>query len=267
MARSTQEIYDSIIAEKSNHEELDSLNSESNVAIYKLWAWVTAFAIYVFEVILDNHKQEVEQIANAGAYGTKPWWESAIRKYQHGDILVFNETTNLFEYEAEDLDAQIIKRVSIDDALGIIRIKAAKLTGITVVPLSESELNGLIDYVKDIRPAGTRIAVQSTNADKLKIIGDLYYNASAEIDTIKPLVNAAIIEYINSIPFDGIINRNNLIAAVKSVTGVIDFDVTFLGVKVGSNPYLEIQREFQAVAGYFEIDSEFDLDDTLTYLT
>jgi hypothetical protein len=266
MARSIQTIYDSILAAKETDSNLDELNSPSNTAIYKLIMYAVATAVYLHEVIFDNHKVEVEAISARGAYGTKPWWDAKIRAYQHGDLLVFNEETFTFEYEVIDPEKQIVKRVSIDDQSGILKIKAAKLTGLDVVPLSEAQLNGLIEYIKDIRPAGTRVLVQSLSPDKLKIFADVYYDPSGELDTIKAAVEAAIISFINAIPFDGIINRNKLIDAITAVPGVVDVDITYLGAKVGANPYTTIEREYRAVSGYFEVDEDFLLTDTLSYV-
>ena len=74
MARTILEILDDIITEKETHAELDNLqpkpdNSQtflddltttSKVAIWRLWAFTTAVAIFAHEKIFDSHKLEVE---------------------------------------------------------------------------------------------------------------------------------------------------------------------------------------------------------------
>jgi hypothetical protein len=51
MARSIEEIYNEMLAEKANHSQLDSLTSTSQAAVWRGLFWVVAFGIYT----LENH--------------------------------------------------------------------------------------------------------------------------------------------------------------------------------------------------------------------
>ena len=88
MARTIAEIYDSIIAEKQNMSSLNALQpsidssqdllndltSSSKVAVWRLWAFITAVAINVFEVIHDQHVAWIENRATQIPTGTTIWY-------------------------------------------------------------------------------------------------------------------------------------------------------------------------------------------------
>ena len=77
LARTILEIYDSIIAEKQNmaslnalqpsidssQDLLNDLTSSSKVAVWRLWAFITAVAINVFEVFHYQHVAWIENIS------------------------------------------------------------------------------------------------------------------------------------------------------------------------------------------------------------
>jgi len=59
MARSIEQINNEIIKAKESEPALVGLTSTSKVAIWRLWAYITAFVIYTLELIFDQHKAEV----------------------------------------------------------------------------------------------------------------------------------------------------------------------------------------------------------------
>jgi len=59
MARSIEQINNEIIKAKESEPALAGLTSTSKVAIWRLWAYITAFVIYTLEQIFDQHKAEV----------------------------------------------------------------------------------------------------------------------------------------------------------------------------------------------------------------
>tara|TARA_R110000751_G_scaffold214362_2_gene317863 strand:+ start:530 stop:835 length:306 start_codon:yes stop_codon:yes gene_type:complete len=84
MAGTISEIYDSIITEKqtmtslndlqpnidSSQDLLTDLTSSSKVAVWRLWAFITAVAINVFEIIHDQHVAAIELRATQIPTGT-----------------------------------------------------------------------------------------------------------------------------------------------------------------------------------------------------
>lgn len=262
MARSIDTIYQAILTEKANRPELAGLNSASNTAIYRLWAYITAVTISVLEQLWDDFKLEVEQLADRQIAGTLAWYAGKVYDFQYGDDLEF--INNEYQYAVIDDTKRIVKRVAVTDTGGIVRISAAKLVGIQVSPLSEQEYSALLAYLQRIAFAGTQLELASLNADKLKMQATVYYNALLDKDTVKAAIKTAIEQYINTIPFDGFIYGNKLIDAIQAVDGVIDVELLAFDVKVGLGDYMPVGRVYKAISGYFELDAAFPLDTSIS---
>src|SRR5690606_1220140 len=105
---------------------------------------------------------------------------------------------NKWQYAVVDSAKQIVKYVSVSDERGIVGVKAAKQEDNRPVPLSGEEAAALLSYIRDIRPPGTRLIVESLPADKLRSAMTVYYNAQMGEAAIREAVEAAYINYINS---------------------------------------------------------------------
>lgn len=267
MARSVETIQQQIIDEKANRPELDGLNSVSNTAIYRLWIFITAQILHYFEVLQDVFKSEVQAIIDNNQYGTLNWWYNAVKAYQAGDLLMF--MNNVFKYPTIDSSKQIIKYCSVTDNAGKLQIKVAKQVDNVPVVLTTEEVNGVVDYIHDIRPAGTRVTVQSLAADLVKLRLNVYYNASGDINVIRPAVEAAIANYLANIQFDGILYINRLIDAIQAVPGTVEDQVEVLesAVQGSGDAYASFTSRYLAKSGYFKIDPDFPLSAQITYLT
>lgn len=265
MARTPEEIEQQILDEKTSTTALDTLDSVSNTAIWRLWVFITSMVIHYFEVLQDAFKADVQAIIDNNQYGTLAWWYNQVKAYQHGDLLLF--INNVYKYAAIDADKQIVKYCSVTENGGRLQIKVAKQVGSEPVVLSADELNGVVDYANDIRPAGTQITVQSLAADLVKISLNVYYNASGDIAVIKPAVEQAITDYLANIQFDGILYLNKLIDAVQAVSAVVDVEITAAAAQGTGDAYVSFTNKYSAKSGYFKIDPAFPLATQITYLT
>lgn len=270
MARTKQEIKDQIIQQKNNAPELTGLNSVSNTAIWNLWVDLTVTVIFLFERLLDLFKADIQSIINSNQYGTDQWWYNQVKGYQHGDLLVF--LNNVFQYAVINPSKQIIKFCSITSQGGKVQVKVATSASGQPAVLDANQINGLIDYLEEIRPSGVQFVVQSLQADILKIYLNVYYNASADITIVKPAVEAAIMAYLenlNTTQFDGTLYVNRLIDAIQAVTGVVNDQVEVLSIsaKNGADPYQAFTSRYQPKSGYFNIDPDYPLEVTINYLT
>lgn len=267
MARTVEEIKQQMLDEKANQPELAALDSLSNTAIYRLWIFIQAQIIYYFEVLQDAFKAEVQAIIDTNQYGTLGWWYNQAKAYQHGDLLLF--LNNIYKYPVVDATKQIIKYCSVTDNGAKVQIKVAKQAGNEPVVLTADELNGVVDYVNDIRPAGTQVTVQSLAADLVKLRLNVYYNANGSIALIAPAVELAITNYLANIQFDGIFYINKLIDAIQAVPGVINDQVEVLeaAAQGSGDPYTPFTSRYSAKSGYFKIDPDFPLSTQITYIT
>lgn len=288
MARLLTEIYNLFITEKETHAELDTLvpnpdtaqtflddlTSTSKVAIWRLWYFSTAVGIKAHEEVFDDHKAELEAFADTLIGGNARWLQQECFKFQLGDALVFNSTTLKFGYAVLDTAKQIIKRCAVIEIGGQVRIKVAKEDGGgNPVELTASELSAFDNYINNIKFAGTSTLVTSLPADQLRIFYDLHYDPSilASDGTLisdgvtKPVENA-INNYVSNLPFNGILNLTELTDAVQAAQGVTDPVLTDAEARFGVNPFVDIDREYLADAGYMEVDPGTPLSSSITYI-
>lgn len=273
MARSITEIYDSIIAEKqsmaslnalqpsidSSQNLLSDLTSSSKVAIWRLWAFVTAVAINVFEIILDQHTAAIELRATQIPTGTAIWHHEQSLLFQFGDTLTWNGLQ--FIYPVITPANQIVKLASVVDQGFQVRVKAAKLSGGLPVPLLAPELSSFQGYWGQKRFAGTAMLITSSVGDDLKVDYFIKYDALILDATGALLSNPAIFPvedsielYIRNLPFDGVLSLMAMTDAIQQADGVLDVTLNDAQSKFGALPYSSINKEYLPDAGYLTLD-------------
>jgi hypothetical protein len=272
MARQIEEIYDGIIESKENRTELEGLlpdnetstqlledlNSDSKVAIWRLWAWITASVMHIHETLWDLFKTEVEAIVASAPAGTPAWYHKKVFEYQHEDELIYEGTT--YKYATIDPDKMIVKACAIDERRdGVVVVKVAKRVSGSLVPLSNDEKNGLVSYVNKIKFAGTRTSVFTSNADELNIVYDIYYDPIVPLSSLKIAVQKAVDEHLGNLPFNGNLSITKFTDALQSVRGVLD--PVFLSAEstaIVSGDTTEFTIEHRAASGYFVLADSVD---------
>lgn len=285
MARSTQYYYDLLISEKqqfsslneltpisdSNQQLLNDLSSNNKVAVWRLFYWIFAYGLHIIDTLMDYHKSEIETIMNSKVPGTIQWLRIEIFKFQYGYNLTWID--NKYQYTQYDANAQIIKYCSVSQVGNQLRIKVAKDVNGMPSPLNINEYNALINYVEQIKFAGTNSVITSTQPDKLKLQAIIKYNPqvlnnNGELlgnPSIKPVENA-INGYLKSLTFDGKVVKNTLIDYVQKADGVVDVILVDLSATYGNLPYHQIVDEYQTDAGYIIIDTQNPLNQSINYV-
>lgn len=266
MARNTQDIYQEMLIAKQDSPEMDVMDSPSNTAFWQLILRFLAQIHHWMEEKWDAFKVELQAVIDSSQYGTFEWWERIIREFQYGDELFY--INNRWQYLTIDKTKQIIAYVSIDDPSGVVKPKVAKMNNNRPLLLSADEAAALSSYLRKRRPPGTRLLVQSLPADKLKAYLTIHYNAQVGEAAIKVAVEQAYLNYINNLDFNGVFYINKLIDKLQSIPAVINeqVEVINISVKQGTDDYVQFLSKYQAVSGYFEIDSDFPLSNTITYI-
>lgn len=285
MARELKNIYDEIIAEKESlttlrtelepfpenfNNLLTTISSGSRVAVWRLWVWITAYAIWLFEKIQDAFKDEIEELISSTRFGTEPWYQEIALAFQYGDAIIY--TDYKFQYATIDTTKQIVKRAAAVAANGEVRLKVAKLSGTSPVKLSSGELAAFNAYVTDLKPPGEKVLVISTDADLLKLQAEIIYDpqvlnadGSSIADGTFP-VELAINSYLAGIVWDGKFNMRKWQDAIQAVDGVVDVvPGTCYGKAYGAASFDTIVSNYYSVAGYMIIDPANPLLSTLTY--
>ncbi len=293
MARTLAEIRQEIKAQKLQYAELNLLQDSSNdienntpqsdTAIWELWIYVMAFALYVHEKLFDKHKEEVEEIQKITIAGTQPWYVNKVLQYQKDGNLIVDTQNFQFRYDPVVPENQIIKQVSISSNAGLSLIKVATEGEVLdnegnpvfdddgnpvteLKPLDGADFPGLRSYLRKIQFAGTQVQVISPSPDQLKFEADIYYNALLDLDTIKKNVNKAIEDYLSNLPFDGEILISRLVDAVQRVEGVNDTFVKNVETKRESSEFKVILRNYETLSGYIQVSPDFPLANTLKYV-
>ena len=266
MARSIEEIRDSILTEKTNHPELVAMNSSSVTALWRLIVYVVAVVIWIHEKLWDVHKAEVEGIAARAVPGTTRWFQYITLQYQTGYTLEWNPDLLQYEYSQIDEVAMIVQRAAVREIGGTVRVKVAKLNGLIPEPLSAPEKLGVESYLSKVKPAGTFVDVVSLDPDYLRLQLKVYYDPNVQATVVQAAVEKAVNAYIENLPFDGDLRLTHLIDAVQLVEGVEDPIVTNSEARYGALPFFQFDESYIPQAGYMAIDPAFPLSATIGYL-
>jgi hypothetical protein len=262
--RTYSEILQSIIDEKNANPETAALNNSSSTAIWYLWANIAASAIFVFEQIFYKEKEELTALTLRRKYGTVPWYALIASEFQYGHTLVFNEASGTFGYAVVDESAQIIARATARENtnLSAIQIKVAKnnASGTALEPLSSAEFIAFQDYMDKVGIAGVLQLLVNENADIVNIQGDVYYDQSFDVSSLKTSINEALNELKINFSFDGILLRNDIIEAIRNVPGVADFKVISLSATPYGGTTVIVEREYATYSGYFNYSAALPAD-------
>lgn len=276
MARTTTEIFNSMVAEgkrlaieQSNATMTAMFNNTSKVAIWRLLFYVKAYAIMVHEKLFDTHVATVDAALNALTPPTLSWHRSKLKAFQYGFDLIADtdQFDNTGATEQEIDDSKIIEYAAVNettvDNTRVVLYKIAKLVGTDLVPLSNTELAALNEYIKSYKPAGVSILVYNQVADLLRCEVDVFYNPLLiDGNGLKtsgagyPVQEAAVL-YPTTLEFDGEFINSNFIDALQSCYGVSrrKVNLKLMERKTGGGTWQSVGSSFIPEAGYCKFDT------------
>lgn len=266
MARSIQQIQDSLIAEKGTNPVLAALlTNPSAAAIWLLWTYIVAVCQNVLETLFDDHVEEVDSKIKAEMPHTMGWYETKSRAFQLGyDI---NPLTG--EYDEISEAAQIVKHVAAKEQVPYVRLKLAKAVGDGLGALSATEMAAFTAYMNLQKDGGVRLWITSNDADDLQVSFAIYYNPlvldenGARLDgTAATPVLDAVKAFVKAIPFNNLLVINKLVATIEAIDGVEICEPTFTAARYGELPFTEFVTEYAADAGYLVVDAGYFNDNT-----
>ena len=274
MARTINEIYNSIITEKNTMSTLadlqpnidnsqtllTDLTSSSKVAIWRLWAFVVAVAINLHEVVFDRYSEVIEIRASKIPTGTVNWYYDQSLLFQYTDVLTWDGLK--FSYPTINSSNQIIKLAAVIDQGFQTRVKVAKLVSGVPTALSVPELTSFQGYWDEKRFSGTSMLITSTVGDDLNVNYSIQYDAlllasdgSLLTDSaIFPVVDA-INNYIKNLDFNGKMSLMKMTDSVQNAVGVLDATLNSAESRHGTQPFVNINRQYTADAGYLILAS------------
>ncbi|MDF7809900.1 hypothetical protein [Hymenobacter sp. YC55] len=270
MARTQQEIFDAIQASRAADPVLARLNSTSATALHRLWAFITAFALHLHEVIFDRHKADVETALARAKPGTAAWYADQALLFQAGDTLVADDDG--IHYAAGSTGAKIITRAAAieNELTGKLFIKVAKNGPVagTLAALSNAELTQVRGYFDRKGFAGVRKEIVSRAADKLRVEAKIYYDPLIDVPALQLQVQASLRSYLAALEFNGLIYLAKIQDYLQAVPGVKDVQMVAVTARAGAGAPTLISRVYETQAGYIVEDDAAGstLVDTLTYL-
>ena len=256
--------------DNANNLALDA-SSGSKVAKWRLWLWIVAVASWVIENIVGSGELTISAIVNSSRPHNLRWYEDQTRDWQYGHELVWLNDDH-WGYATDDIATRLASGVSATETgNGEITIKVVKEVGGVYTPLTTIELDSLTAFWTRWKDAGVHILLVSTIANELRITATvvrdrLILAADGTLlrdSSVDPLT-AALADYMDAVPFNGVIRVTDIESAAKSAEGIKDFVITELAISDdGGNTYTTVDREVIPSSGFANIsqDSAFNYID------
>ena len=229
MARTIEQIQQEIYQSKENEPALAELNSTSKTAIWQLWIYIVAFAIWTLEKIFDQHRKEVDGLLSELKPHTARWYRNRALAFQYGFDL--KEDGDVFDNQnktEDEINASKIVKYSavIEKDTGQLIVKIATETAGKLQPISQSQQQAFEAYIAEIKDAGVRITVTNYLPDRLILDLVVYYdplvldeNGTHRLNAGKP-IEEAIEAYMKELPFNGELVLAHLIDKLQQVEGI-----------------------------------------------
>lgn len=274
MARSIQEIQTLILQAKAQELALNELNSTSKVAIWRLWVYIIAVAIWSLEKLFDQYRADIDKRLAELKPHTARWYRSKALAFQYGfDLLPDSDKFNNQGHTEEAIEAsKIVKYSAVIESKneGRLIVKIAGEQGDTLQPITDAQKQAFEAYLQEIKDAGVRLSVVNYQPDilhlQMKIVYDplvLDGNGQSIIHATKP-VETAIKDYLKRLPFNGELVLAHLIDALQQAEGVkIPHLVLAQSKNItsggGYGAFETIEISKIPTAGYFTIDNFNDI--------
>lgn len=273
----TEQVYDSIAFVASQEAALAQLspnpdttaqlradlNSGSKVSVWRLFAWLFAYASKVQHDLWDRYREDVLELAANGHYGTRRWFVAKALAFQYGDTLVMTEMDG--GYAADNPSARIITHAAVTEQANRVVVKVAKAAGAALAKLDPPELLAANDYFQALRPP-VQVIVLTADPDRLRLTGSVVYDAQTPLLATKSAVQQAIADYLMRLEFGGVMRITDLKQAMLSVPGVIDVDLTLVEAR-GIGPFNAVSRVYYSYAGHMVTDPSFPITSTMQWQT
>ncbi|AWG24830.1 nucleotidyltransferase [Flavobacterium kingsejongi] len=234
MARPVNEIQQEIVTSIAANEHLQSLNSSSNMAVFKIIAFIVAYAIWLLEMLFDVHVNEITDLLTTQKAGTLSWYRTMALRFQFGFSLVSdhdyfdNGTATDDEIEA----SKIVKYSAVNESTTASRviIKIAGESGGVLTPITPGQKESFETYINEIRFAGVAITVINYRPDLLFLNIKIQRNAllldENGMNILQQFpVNEAIEKYLKELPFNGELKLSALLDRIQVAEGVLDVTI------------------------------------------
>jgi len=246
--------------------------------VLRLLCYVFAFAANALEQIFDTFTADTtDYIANMKPHTTL-WYANKAKAFQFGfDLLPDSDEFDNSNATDDQIAASKVVAYSAvvkqTDAFGrlALRIKTAAISGGDLAPLTEEQLNALIEYFDRVGDAGVPLNIDSQAADSLRMNWTIYYdplildNQGNRLDgTATDVIRTAIKSYLLALPFNGTFALQYIGDAVEALDGVVLFNIDLAQSKYGNFDFTNIATYVVPDSGYLRFAADTDLQ--ITYV-
>lgn len=276
MARTISEIKSAICAEWMANEDVaraygftvgDSFSEKySVVSVENLLFYIVAVASWVVERLIDTHKSEVDAALDDLTPHRAKWYRDKVLKFLKGKTLSGDtdeyDTSSMTDSEIEA--ARVVKYAAVSEnvSTSILTIKVAGETGGRRSALDAATAQQLQNYLREVKDAGVRINLVNESADRFKCELSICYDGLLEAESVSKAVLAAVQDYVENLPFNGVYSNMALVDAVQQVEGVKIAEVQSSAIMPnGSDSWTAIDVRVVPHSGYMSAASS---DVTLT---
>ena len=262
MARTIDTIFQSLVARKNDEPALDGLNSSSATAIWRLLFYIVAYALYVHEVLFDDLKTEITDLVAQKKPHSLRWYVDKVKQFRAGVPLADDSDEYADGMTDDEIEAsQVVKFAAANESSGMVYIKVATESSGTKSPLTAEQVEGLKEYIAEVKDAGVRVEVINQPACRLRLQLDIHYNpmvldgSGNNISTGENPVEAAIEAYIGNLPFNGEYRNSALVDALQAVDGVVIPELTAATESYDGVTWTTINAKAQPYSGYYRYDA------------
>jgi len=229
----------------------------SKVSVESILIYVFAFAINTVEQIFDTFKAYVTALIEAKTPHTAKWYRDKMLLFMKDQLLIADTDTYDISLmtDSDIAAAKVIKYAAAvensDSSMLTIKV-AGELAG-ERVPFDSNVEAQISAYIHEIKDAGVRIGLVNQVGDSFSCEVDVYFNPLLVPNDVKDTVNAAIVNYIENLTFNGEYSNMALVDAIQKVDGVEIVEFKWAkSADAGSSVLELINAKKVPVAGYFK---------------
>ena len=258
-----QFMQDAVIMERYGFEPGATFDDTfSAVSIESIWFSIVASAVFVLESLFDAFRVDVNNTIEGAIVASIPWYHKISLEFQYGDSLVFDEATQQYVYPVVDESKRVVKFAACRDLGGSVSVLVAGADSDGNPIALEADVKTAFEaYLKERKPAGVLISVESYGPDLIRLVMRVQYDpqilnpdGTLIVDPSVYPVENAVNSYLHDIIYGGVFNKTKLVDAVQAAEGVKDVVLDSASVKpADSSTYSVVaSNSYSSVGGSFE---------------
>lgn len=192
--------------------------------IFELFAYIHLF----LELLFDQHKLENENLIRSQKTHKAPDVRNRLLSFQYGFDIILDQWQNGNATDEQIEQSRIIKYAAVVESSDEKRVicKIATETDGELSPITETQLEAVMVYVKEIKPPGVPYTVINYLPDLLQLSIRIFRdplvldgNGVHRVTGLKP-VEIALKEFMKELPFNGELRADDMFNKLKAIEGV-----------------------------------------------